>query len=279
MAKLIYDSGSGQPLVFGDSAPLLVTKIDGLGSVKTAINSQKSPRQDGVSVTSTTLEPRYITIEGQILEPDMVRQQAYREQMLRAFLPKVESELTIERYGTTRTIKCIPEVAPEFPSAMQSRLQSFFLSLICPNPYFETVTESSAEIVTWIGGLRFPLRLPTAFALSGPKKINVVNEGDVETPIRIEIMAPATNPTLTHVGTSEFIRVKQELTEKDVLVITTNFGNKRVEIGGENRFNYIDSDSTFFSLKPGDNILEYTSDDSQENARVKIAYKNRYLGV
>lgn len=279
MAKLIYDSGSGQPLVFGDSAPLLVTKIDGLGSVKTAINSQKSPRQDGVSVTSTTLEPRYITIEGQILEPDMARQQAYREQMLRAFLPKVESELTIERYGTTRTIKCIPEVAPEFPSAMQSRLQSFFLSLICANPYFESVTESSEEIVTWIGGLEFPLVLPTAFATSGEKIINVVNSGDVETPLRIEILAPATNPKLTNISTGEFVRVKQELTENDVLVITTDFGNKRVEIGGVNRFNYIDSDSTFFCLRPGDNVLEYTSDNEQENARVRIAYKNRYLGV
>lgn len=278
MAKLIYETSSGQ-LEFGNGAPLLVTKIDGLGSVKTGINTQKSPRQDGVTVTDMTLDARNITIEGQILEHDKRKQQEIREQMLRAFRPKTEAKLTLERYGTTRTIACVPEIAPEFPSAMQERVQSFFLSLICPDPYWQSVTESATEIVTWIGGLEFPLVFPTEFSTAGEKRINVINAGDVETPIRVEISAPATNPKLTHIGTGEFIRIKRELTGKDVLVVTTDFGNKRVEIDGVSKFNYIDQATTFFSLMPGDNILEYTSDDEQERARVRISFKNRYLGV
>lgn len=278
MAKLIYETSSGQ-LEFGSEAPLLVTKINGLGSVKTGIRTQKSPRQDGVTVTDMALEPRFVTIEGQILEPDKYRQQEIREQMLRIFRPKTEAKLTLERYGTTRTITCVPEIAPEFPSAMQSRIQSFFLSLVCPDPYWQAEIESATEIVTWIGGLEFPLVFPTQFSTAGEKRINVINAGDVEAPIRVEISAPATNPTLTHVGTGEFIRVKRELTGNDVLVVTTDFGNKRVEIDGVSKFNYIDQETTFFSLLPGDNILEYTSDDEQEKARVRISYKNRYLGV
>ena len=62
-------------------------------------------------------------------------------------------------------------------------------------------------------------------------------------------------------------------------LITTDFGNKRVEINGDNVFHWIDLNSVFWQLQAGDNIIEYTSDDEVENAKVKISYRNRYLGV
>ena len=65
----------------------------------------------------------------------------------------------------------------------------------------------------------------------------------------------------------------------DVLVITTDFGAKRVEINGENVFNWIDLGSYFWQLQPGDNIIEYSSDDPVEPAAVTISYRNRYVGV
>lgn len=277
MAKLIYETSSGQ-LEFGNEAPLLVTKIDGLGSVRTGISTQKSPGQDGVSVTGMTLDPRFITIEGQILEPDKYKQQEIREQMLRSFRPKTEARLTLERYGATRTITCVPEIAPEFPSAMQSRIQPFFLSLICPDPYWQSVTESETEIVTWIGGLTFPLQFPISFAQAGEKRKNIINQGDAETPVRVEIFGPATNPRITNISTGEYMQVDQAVYQEQTLVITTDFGHKRVELDGVSAFNYIDEGTTFFSLVPGDNIIECTSADPQEVAKVKISHRERYLG-
>lgn len=125
----------------------------------------------------------------------------------------------------------------------------------------------------------FPWMLPSSFAIKGPKKINIYNEGDVETPIRIEFKGPATNPRIINNTTGEYIQVNQVLARDEVLVATTDFGNKRVEINGRNVIRWIDLNSIFWQLRPGDNIVEYTSDDEVEPAAVEISYRNRYVGV
>ena len=121
--------------------------------------------------------------------------------------------------------------------------------------------------------------MPTKFSTAGPRIINVVNNGDVETPIKLEITGTATNPKILKRLTGEFIKVNRTLTTDDTLVITTDFGNKRVEQNGVNVFNYIDLNSTFFSLDVGDNVIELITDDVTDNANIKITYRNRYLGV
>ena len=47
----------------------------------------------------------------------------------------------------------------------------------------------------------------------------------------------------------------------------------------QNAFHYIDLDSTFFQLQPGDNMIEYTTDNELEPQSVEIRYRNRYIGV
>ena len=111
------------------------------------------------------------------------------------------------------------------------------------------------------------------------KKINVRNNGDVETPVRIDIQGPATNPKIENLTTGEHIEVKQIINAGEVLTITTDYGAKRVELEGVNKYNYITSDTVFFSLEKGDNIIEYTSTDVEEVAKVKISYYNRFVGV
>ena len=90
-------------------------------------------------------------------------------------------------------------------------------------------------------------------------------------------------PCVINHATGEFIKVERTLTTDDTLYITTEFGNKKVEIERNgvrnNAFNYIDLDSTFFQLKVGDNMIEYTTDNDLEPQSVEIRYRNRYLGV
>lgn len=254
--------------------------FEGFGEVAAEHQMTKAPYQDGESHIGTTLKPRYPYLKFIMTANSWESLSALRKHANRVFDPKLSGTFEIS-YGDKRyALKALPEALPYFADEdAAGKTQKASINFKAPDPYWQSVTESETEIVTWIGGLTFPLQFPTAFSTAGEKRINVINAGDVETPIRVEISAPATNPTLTHVGTGEFIRVKRELTGNDVLVVTTDFGNKRVEIDGVSKFNYIDQETTFFSLLPGDNILEYTSDDEQEKARVRISYKNRYLGV
>lgn len=275
MAKLTYTNEKGQSLTFGDSAPLLVTKIDGLGSPQNEIYRHKSPYQDGTTTVGSTLGERNLVIEGVILASN---RQKYRHELIKTFNPKFKGEIRFERDGVVRKIGCQVEFV-DFPSAMQVNYQPFLISLLCDNPFWLDEIETSEEIVTWIGGISFPLQLPTQFATAGPKIINIINSGDVETPIKLEITGKATNPKILKRLTGEFIKVNRTLTADDTLVITTDFGNKRVEQNGVNVFNYIDLNSTFFSLDVGDNVIELITDDVTDNANIKITYRNRYLGV
>ncbi|MCY9765182.1 phage distal tail protein [Paenibacillus alvei] len=162
--------------------------------------------------------------------------------------------------------------------------QLFNVSFLCPDPFLLDEFEESQVIATWIGGMTFPLVLPTIFAESGPKTINIVNNGDVDTPIRCEFRGPAGNPRLTNRTTGEYIQINRRLLASDKLIVTTEFGNKRVEVedAASNRTNvlyWIDYGSSFWWLRVGDNIVSYTSDDEVEPASVIISYRNRYNGA
>lgn len=260
-----------------------MTKIEGTGAVDVNIQSQKSPYQDGSTYLDNTLEPRPISIEVMLLADTIGEMTENRHRLLKVFNPKLGPGRLVYQLGNIkREIEAISELAPVFSDAgdFKDTMQPGLIQLYCPNPFWLDEFETSEEIITWIGGMRFPLRLPTKFSMAGPKIINVINDGDVETPIKLEIYGPATNPKITLRETGEFIRIKDTLTADDIVTITTEFGNKRVEKNGQNAFHILDlPDSTFFSLQVGDNVIEFTIEDVSNNANVKISYRNRYLGV
>ena len=263
-----------------DTGGYKLIAFEGFGEVEAEHQMTKSPYQDGESHTGTTLNPRYPYLELIMMSNNWESLSELRRHASRVFNPKVEGTFEIH-YGDKRyALDVVPEALPYFVSEdAVGKTQKASISFRAPDPYWQSVTESEAEIVTWIGGLTFPLVFPISFAQAGAKKINVINGGDVETPVRVEITGPATNPRITNVTTGEFIQVDHNLGAGEVLTVTTDFGNKRVEIEGENKFHYINQETTFFSLQAGDNIIEYTSEDVSDTAKVKISYCTRYLGV
>lgn len=282
MEKITFINSRGQSVQLGNEAPFVLTKIEGTGAVNVNIQSQKSPFQDGETYLDNTLEPRYPYIEIMVLANNAEEMATNRNRLLQAFNPKLGQGTLLYEFGNIkREIKALAELAPQFPDGgdFKDTMQSGLIQLYCSNPFWLDDFEISEEIVTWIGGMNFPLILPTSFAIKGPKKINIINHGDVKTPVKIEFMGPATNPKMTNLSTGKYLKVNRTLVQGDILMITTDFGNKRVEINGQNVFNWIDLGSYFWELEPGDNIVEYTSDDEVEPAAVKLTYKNRYVGV
>ena len=288
MAKLTYTNEKGQSLTFGDSAPLLVTKIDGLGSPQNEIYRQKSPYQDGITVTHTALNERELVLEGVILANAQDRQK-YRQVLLQTFNPKLKGTLIFERYGTKKQIECIPELAPSFPSNMQENYQQFLITLLCPNPFWQDVERTKAEIAIWRGALEFPLELMEEGIELGFREpsliVNIYNPGDVPCgmEIRFKALATVVNPSLFNVNTREYLKINKTMTASEVIVVTTQFGGKRVEshLNGvvTNAFNWLDLDSVFLQLDPGDNLLRYDAEEGLDNLEADIYFTPQYLGV
>ena len=282
MERLTFTNTRSESIKLADERPYIVTKVEGTAAVNVDIQTQKSPFQDGTTYIDSTLEPRSIYIELMVLADSEKEMAINRQRLTRIFSPKSGEGILVYELGEIkREIKAISELAPVFPHAgdFLDTMQPAMLQLYCSNPLWYDDFETSNEIVSWIGGMTFPWVLPSRFAMKGLNKINIVNKGHVETPVKIEIKGPATNPKIINHSTGGYIKINKGLMSGDVLTITTEFGNKRVELNNQNVFNWTDLNSTFWQLQVGDNVIEYISDDPVEPAIVKISYRNRYVGV
>jgi Phage tail protein len=287
MQRIIYTNARGQSVELKSSAPFLLQSIDGLGDVDADIQTQKAPFQDGSTYIDSVLQERAISLEIAILtagKPALLQQ---RQFLASVFNPKLgPGKLRYENDETIREIEAVPDGVPAFPSGQGNRgpkFQKALVNLLCPEPFWLDEFSTSEKMSYILGGLSFPLRLGTSFAQRGYKKV-LYNKGDVPTPVTIEFYGPATNPVVWNRTIGEFIRVSRTLAETDKLVITTDFGKKSVTIENANGsktnvFNWIDLESTFWQLVPGDNIIEYGSDSDATKSRVIVSYKNRYLSV
>ena len=278
--SLVYENDYGEKIEIAYSFPYFFKSLQGGDGLEAEISTTKGPNQDGTTVTNTTLNDRSLQIYGSIKGDTKEKIASYKANLFKVFNPKVKGTLQYEYGDIKRQLRCYVEVAPKFSKINKSyKYHDFVINLIAPIPFWTDEKESSQDIVTWLGGLTFPLTLPTTFSTGGELKKNIINDGDVETPVRIEITGSATNPKIINNLTGEYIKVNKTLLETETLVITTDFGNKRVELDGVNVFNYIDLSSTFFSLSVGDNVLELITDDVEDSAEVKIIHYNRYLGI
>ncbi|AGL03663.1 phage tail family protein [Desulfoscipio gibsoniae] len=283
MDRIVITNQKGESITLGNQAPYFLETIDGVGEVPVAIESQKAPKQDGSTYLDNMLDNRAISIEGTIItkiDPAFVLEA--RRKMQRVLNPKLgEVTITYHQRDQVREIKGLAETTPVFPGGQGSKglyYQKFLLHLLCHQPFWLDTFYESREMSYLMGGIKFKLILPTVFSYRGFKR-RAVNEGDVATPVEIEFKGPATNPTVNNLTTGEFIKVNRELGEEDVLTINTAFGQKYVRINGQNAFHYIDLDSVFWQLVPGENTLSYRSNNDSIKTRVTVKWKNRYVGL
>jgi len=177
----------------------------------------------------------------------------------------------------------------DFVISSKERIPSFFISLLCPSPFFEALDELRVELASWVSKFSFELEIPFSgieFGLRQPSQIiEVDNFGDVPCGCTISFVAlgTLTNPELMNVDTGEVFRLLKTMTAGEELRVDTHFANKRVTriIGGAetNAFSYMDTSSVFIQLMPGRNTLRYDAATNMELLEVSLYYRPLYLGV
>lgn len=159
------------------------------------------------------------------------------------------------------------------------------MDLLALDPFWLDPYESSEPLSAWIGKFKFPFKFPVEFGEKA-NRTTINNDGDVETPVFIDFYGPAINPTVTNETTGQRIRIKRTLSATDKLEVSTEFGNKYVEIvaadgSRTNAFHWIDlsADPILFQLALGENDISFSSDDPASTGSVNIRYKKRYVAV
>lgn len=282
--ELTYINANGRSITLKQSRPYFLKKIDGTGNTRQTVNTFKAPDQDGAFYISSTLDMRNITLEGTVVANTPDEAYILRQRFLQIFSPKLRGTLLFRG----RQITCVVEEAG-FTISTRQRIPNFFVSLLCPSPFFETPDEVRQELASWIPLFEFELELPEGgmeFGMRQPSQIITVdNIGDVSCgcEIMFQALGTVTNPELLNIDTGEYIRLLTTMSAGEELRVYTHFAGKRVvSVNGStvtNAFSLLDTGSAFFQLAAGVNTLRYDASVNMELLEVSIYYRPQFLGV
>lgn len=282
MRKFTYTNPNGDSIILWQT-PYLVESVEGTGSPATDIQSQKAPYQDGVTFIDTLYQPRTITIQGAINNPqDWTDIYTRRREMVRILNPKLGPGTLRYDFDTDAfQITAIPDGSPVFPNKEWTNpFQKYQISFFCPDPYWQDITSGTLALGLVDKLLIFPVTFPATFSeRTGSNTGNIVNNGDYTSPALMTIYGPATNPGIRNNTTGEFIRIIRTLIQGESVIINTSFGNRTITISGVNGIQYLDLNSTFWQLGVGTNNIEVYDDAGFLYGSATIVWKDRFLGV
>jgi len=284
--ELLYESNNGKMVKLYDR-PYRLYFVEGLGDVESDTQTNRSPFQDGVNYLDSVLEPRYITIELRInatSESDLTQ---LRSHLSTVFNPKLSlGKLTYKNGDSVKEILAVSESIPYYPDGATNRGRTFqkvMITLIAPNPYWRSPNETTKPLVAYKGNFKLPMTFPFMLGTSG-SKTTLYNDGDVPSPVRIEIHGPTTNPQIFNRTTGQYIRINRTIAQGEVMHINTESGRQRIividEEGNESSaFGYLDHESDLFYLELGENIIEHVADAGNRHAEVIVRWDSMYVGV
>jgi hypothetical protein len=278
----------GESIVFSRSSIFHVnfaTDVTGLAEIENEIYSINSMGQDGDTYIGSRIKARDIGIAGYINLRDGVLMREYRRRLNHVINPKYTVTVKYE-YGDF--VRVIDGRVESVQFGKRKILQPFALEISCLNPFWRKTYKTRDDVASWLGSFQFPVKITPTWKMGYRQPsyiVNVENQGDVETGIKIEFRALGVVevPKLLNVNTGEFIQINMTMAAGDVITVNTGYGEKDVSLyrGGEtsDAFRYIDVDSSYMQLAVGDNLFRYSADAGLDNLEVSIYNDDLYLGV
>lgn len=282
MYSLKVENDRGDVLELSNNKNYSVYKIEGLNPPQANINSSVNTTTDGSKINSVRLGNRniviYTTIEDNAEES---RINLYRyfpvKKTVKIYFSNGTRDVYIE--GTVELIEC----------DLFATKQIAQISIICPKPYFKDVD----NLITYFGDVMSLFQFPFSItkegleisSLSTNQRRKILNTGDVETGVIIELFAIGTvqNPVLYDVLNRTQLKLNFTMLASDKIVINTNVGEKSIELIRDgvttNAMGYMAQDSTWFKLEAGDNVFTYDADSGNSNLQITFTTAILYNGV
>ena len=268
-------------LAMNSKSDIHLIDILGIEASSYTINTSRS-EQDGATATSVKVEPREITITGDIEKNE--KESENRDDLIRFFNPKQTGEMFITRNKIQRKIP-YKVSSLDFTTNKMYEYIDFTLILECiEEPYFLDAKNSGNYLTLISPQFTFPLAICPTKAMgyrTFKPVMPLINDGDKEA--GIEIIVTAKRGKMDNLklilNDKEYIKINLTLNQWDVLKINTNPRKKSVTLNGVNRINKIDRNSTFFSLKIGKNILKYECENGSTNIDIDVQFYRKFLGV
>ena len=250
MQKLVWINSKGTEinLTSGDYG---ITEWEGFSACDVEVQTQNVPFQDGSVFLDALLNNRELSVTLAINDGgDLEKRYRLRRELISALNPKLgEGYLIYTNDFISKRIKCLAQM-PVFPTHNSDKAGTpkASLSWTACDPYWEDLEDTEVDINNY-------------------KKVNIENDGDVETSIKLDIHNLKNNDILLK------INEKQITIKKGIYQINTATGSKTVEklektksiffsnINGYNDAYYFQYDGEDYILALGDEIAVFSFED------------------
>ena len=278
---------------------IAITKIEGLGPVKADINSTEISSGDGARFNSARISTRNIVFTFRLLEAPTVedsRQKTYK------YFP-IKTNVTLLFETDNRLCQITGYVESNKPNIF-SEEEDTQISIICPNPYFISMSNGGMNTVVFLGVepvFEFPFSnesLTDPLIVFGNIKLRqeeiVPYDGDSEVgfTIKMHALGEVRQITIYNTKTRETMKIDTDILNEitgsgivagDEITISTIKGDKHITLlrNGEeiNILNALGKDVDWFQLVKGDNSFAYICEYGAENLEFSINYQTLYEGV
>lgn len=276
------------------ASPWYLSSFSGLYELGYDVNTTDNTLTDGSQYFGTLVKERNITLS-------IVNRSAHRNSrnlLYSVFRPRTKGILEYSDGVISREIGYYAESCNITTKGMRSDdsgAMTATVSLICPDPFFYDLYDSTVRMSSWVGAFTFQHTFSSAgeeFGYRTKEKLqDIVNESgldDIGMTIRFDCSGSVTNPLIINSSSGETCRVGTDskplsLVAGDVLEITTGTGNRHVYFthdGVKTEANYyLSSDSVFPMIHTGHNVIGYNASSGVDNMSITITYRMRYSGV
>lgn len=288
--ELKYINSRGETLEFGITSVFhcnVSKDVTGIAGIDNTIYSTNSMGQHGDTYIGQRYEARDIVIVGNINTTDKDRVLELRRRAEKILNAELDAKLIYTYKDFVRVIDCKVDGIPVFKNG--EVFTQFTIPIKCCNPFWREETEAKKDIAAWVSFWEFDFEIPEEGIELGYRApsviVNVYNEGDVRSGMRVEFRAIGTvvNPILFNVNTREYVKINTTMEAGDIITVNTEYGQKGITLVRDGKeidyFRYMDVNSTFMQLDIGDNVFRYGADGDSTTLEVTIYYNNKYLGV
>ncbi|WAL73113.1 phage tail family protein [Kitasatospora sp. YST-16] len=159
---------------------------------------------------------------------------------------------------------------------------SFDVELFAADPLLYEDTESTSKLLPTAprGSVAiFPMKLPFGFMKAGAVFVSQPAElavkGNTPTWPVFTVTGPVVNPVILNRRTGEKLTVQLTVPTSEVLVIDTRA--RSVTLNGASRYGALSTDSVWFPLRPGGNLLEFDDLQGIKTRFAEVRWRSAWL--
>lgn len=261
--------------------------LDGFGTYENDITTVDNASGDGGIITSSRMAPKDRTVRAVSRNPainDILRKSA-----VSFFNPKMDYRVYITYMGITRW--CEGKIYKfKLPGGNIYRNMEMTVTVLCPDPYLRSYDNFGKNIAAVTGMCAFPylcsvtdgtLKGTTGGKFNFAKKVLIDNDGDVDTFCKAVISANGNVENPKFLVNDNYVRIIDNMTANDVIVIDFTQNPPTVKKNGENYIGHCDRMSAFddMQIPVGSAKISFDADNGSNLMNVSVYYNKLYSAI